>query len=183
MSEHQDDSGELDLNEDERATVTIAVLTVSRPRTATTDPAGDLLAERASALGHTILKRLVLPAEREPVEAQLRAWVAEETIDVILVSGGVGLLQSDVTPDAVRAVLDREIPGFGEHVRRVRAERAGLSALHSRELAGIAAGTLIFALPAEPSACKDAWDALLGPELDPGSPASLLALLPKLADR
>lgn len=179
----RDDSGEVDLGGGEPATATIAVLTVASARTAATDAAGDLLAERATALGHQVLKRLLLPADREQVEAQLRAWVAEETIDVIVVAGGVGLLPSDVTPGAVRAVVDREIPGFGEHVRRVRAERVGLAALHTRELAGIAAGTLVFAVSAEPDACKDAWDAILGPELDRRTPSSLLALLPKLAER
>lgn len=164
-------------------TVTVAVLTVSASRTLETDAVGELLASRSAALGHHVLKRLVLPPSREAVEAQLRAWVAEETLDVVLVTGGVGLRRADVTPEAVRAVLDREIPGFGEHVRRVRSEREGTGALRTREVAGIAGATLVFAMPSDAGACREAWDSFLAEQLDPRAPGpTLVALLPELGE-
>jgi molybdenum cofactor biosynthesis protein B len=148
-------------------TVTVAVLTVSTERTLETDTSGAFLCERAEALGHRVLKRLVLPPVRDALEAQLQAWVAEETVDVILVTGGVGPRSIDVTPDAVRAVLTRELPGFGEDVRRVRREREGLRALLDREIGGVAGATFVFAVGGELPSCRAAWDACLGALLDP----------------
>lgn len=166
----------------EPRTVTLAVLTVSAERTLETDTSGALLCARVEALGHRVLKRLVLPPVRDAIEAQLRAWVAEETVDVVLVSGGVGPLPTDVTPEAVRAVLDRELPGFGEHIRRARRDREGLHALFDRELGGVAGGAFVLAMGEDPEACRTAWDACLGALLDPASgDASLVAWLARLA--
>jgi molybdenum cofactor biosynthesis protein B len=161
----------------EPRTVTLAVLTVSAEKTVETDTSGALLCARVEALGHRVLKRLVLPPSREAVEAQLRAWVSEEMVDVILVTGGVGPLAGDVTPDAVRAVLDRELPGFGEEVRRARGEREGLRAVFDREIGGVAGGTFVLAVAESAEACRIAWDACLGALLDPESDASLVPWL------
>lgn len=159
--------------------VTVAILSVSSAPVSD-DPPSALLASRCQALGHEVLKRLALRPSREAVETQLRAWIAEESIDVILISGGVGLLADDVTPEAVRAVIDRELPGFGEAVRAARSEHVGLRALQGRELAGVAAGTFVFAVGAELEACQCAWDAVLAPLLDADDEASLVPLLDRL---
>ncbi|GAB4206769.1 MAG: molybdenum cofactor biosynthesis protein B [Sandaracinaceae bacterium] len=166
----------------EPRTVTIAVLTVSATKSLETDTGGALLCARVEALGHRVLKRLVLPPSRDAVEAQLRAWVTEETVDVILVTGGIGPLPSDVVPEAVRAVIDRELPGIGEEVRRVRREREGLRALLDREIGGVAGNTFVLAVGESAAACRVAWDVCLGALLDPESDASLVSRLVELSD-
>ncbi len=158
--------------------VTVAVLVVAPPGTSL--GAAQVLVDRCAALGHQVLKRLHLPPDREAIEAQLRAWVAEESIDVVLVAGAIGLTSADVTPEAVRAVIERELPGFGETVRRAHEARVGLRAIHGRELAGVSGGTLVFAISSERQACIGAWDAVLGPLLDPSAEASLVPLLSEL---
>ncbi|MBX7197644.1 MAG: hypothetical protein K1X94_36700 [Sandaracinaceae bacterium] len=174
-----DDDDEHERAVAEPRVVTVAILAVA-PRRVLDEPASALLASRCQSLGHQVLKRLVLPPSREAIETQLRAWIAEESIDVILVAGGVGLSSNDVTPEAVRAVIEREIPGFGEAVRSARSEHVGLLALHGRELAGVAAGTFVFAVGGETASCQIAWDAVLEPMLDPASEASVVPLLSQL---
>lgn len=159
--------------------VTTAILSVSRERVLD-DPATAFLASRVSRLGHQVIKRLALGPSREAIEQQLRAWIAEESIDVILVAGGVGLLPEDVVPEAVRAVIEREMPGFGEAVRAARSEHVGLRAIHGRELAGVAAGTFVLAVSGELEACTQAWDAVIEPMLDVASDASLVPFLDRL---
>jgi molybdenum cofactor biosynthesis protein B len=159
--------------------VTVAILSVA-PRLLADDPVTAFLSARCQRLGHQVLKRLALPPARDAIEAQLRAWVAEDAIDVILVSGGVGLLPGDVTPEAIRAVVERELPGYGEAVRAARSEHVGLRAIHGRETAGVAAGTFVLATSAELEACTQVWDAVVEPMLDPASDASLVPLLARL---
>lgn len=164
----------------EARVVTVAILVVTPEGTAE-GGSGQLLGERCAALGHEVLKRLALPPDREALEAQLRAWVAEESLDVIIVAGAVGPTPRDVAPEAVRAVLERELPGFGEAVRRAHESAVGHRAIHGRELAGVSGGTLVFAVSSEPEACARAWDGVLGELLDPTADASLIPLLPELA--
>ena len=160
--------------------ITAALLSVSRERLLD-DPAAAFLASKVQSLGHQVIKRLTLGPSREAIEQQLRAWIAEESIDVILVAGGVGLLPADVVPEAVRAVIEREMPGFGEAVRAARSEHVGLRALHGRELAGVSAGTFVLAVSGELDACSQAWESVIEPMLDVASPASLVPLLSALS--
>lgn len=162
---------------------TIAVLTVSDTRTTETDVSGKLLATRAEALGHKVMSRLILKDDASLIIQQLRAWVAQETIDIILITGGTGITARDVTPEAVLAVIDKEIPGFGETFRHVSQKTIGLSAMQSRALAGVAGATLIFALPGSTGACRDAWDEILQHQLDSRyRPCNFIELLPRLVE-
>ncbi len=159
--------------------VTAAILFVSRERVQD-DPTTAFLASRVHSLGHQVIKRLTLGPSRESIEQQLRAWIAEESIDVILVAGGVGLLPEDVVPEAVRAVVEREMPGFGEAVRAARSEHVGLAAIQGREVAGVSVGTFVLAISGELEACTHAWDAVIEPLLDVTSDASLVPFLDRL---
>jgi molybdenum cofactor biosynthesis protein B len=165
--------------EAESRVVTVAILSIAS-RVLADDPVSAFLGSRCQRLGHQVLKRLSLPPSREAIEAQLRAWIAEDSIDVILVSGGVGVLPGDVTPEAIRAVVEREMPGYGEAVRAARSEHVGLRAIHGRETAGVAGGTFVLATAAELEACSQVWDAVLEPMLDPSSDASIVPLLARL---
>jgi molybdenum cofactor biosynthesis protein B len=162
---------------------TIAVLTVSDTRTSDTDTSGKLLATRAEALGHKVMSRLILKDEASLIIQQLRAWVAQETIDIILITGGTGITARDVTPEAVQAVIDKEIPGFGEYFRQISMKSIGLAAMQSRALAGVSGATLIFAVPGSTGACKDAWDEIFQHQLDSRyKPCNFIELLPRLVE-
>lgn len=163
--------------------VTIAVLTVSDSRNDETDFSGRLLAERARDAGHLVLAKLILPDTREMIEAQLRAWVANPGIDVIIATGGTGITGRDVTPEAFYAVYEKEIPGFGELFRTISMRSIGLAAIQSRATAGVANSTLLFALPGSTGACRDGWDEILKWQLDIRyRPCNFVELLPRLRE-
>jgi molybdenum cofactor biosynthesis protein B len=164
--------------------VGIAVLTVSDTRTEETDTSGRTLIDRAAALGHRIAGRAIVRDEPGALVAQLRAWIDDDAIDVILTTGGTGITGRDITPEAVRAVLTKEIPGFGELFRWLSYAKIGTSTIQSRALGGLAGNTLIFALPGSTGACKDAWDGILAMQLDVRfRPCNFIELIPRLGER
>ena len=161
----------------------IAVLTVSDTRTEETDSSGHILREAITQAGHRVAAKLIVTDDAELVEAQLRAWIANDSIDVIVATGGTGITGRDVTPEAFYAVYDKEIPGFGEFFRRISEKSIGLSAIQSRATAGVAAGTLLFALPGSNGACRDAWNEILVYQLDSRyRPCNFAELLPRLRE-
>lgn len=168
----------------ERVSVSIAVLTISDTRTDETDSSGRLLAERATAAGHRVHAKLILKDDRETIVAQLRAWIASGTVDVVLMTGGTGITGRDITPDALLDVIEKELPGFGELLRQVSLKTVGLSAMQSRATAGVAGSTLLFAIPGSTGACRDAWDEILVHQLDSRyRPCNLVEMLPRLGER
>jgi molybdenum cofactor biosynthesis protein B len=163
--------------------VNIAILTVSDSRTLDTDTSGDVLSERIQAAGHKLADRKLVSDDVDSIVTALRAWVAEPGIDVVITTGGTGVTGRDVTPEAVRAVADKEIPGFGELFRWLSYAKIGTSTVQSRALAAVAHGTYIFALPGSPSACKDAWDDILVHQLDSRyRPCNFVELMPRLRE-
>ena len=162
---------------------TIAVLTVSDTRTTETDTSGNLLATRAEELGHKVMSRLILKDDAGLIIQQLRAWVAQETIDIILITGGTGITARDVTPEAVLAVIDKEIPGFGEYLRHISLKSVGLLRCSHARWQPWAGPTLIFAMPGSTGACRDAGDQLLQHQLDSRyRPCNFVQLLPRLVE-
>ena len=161
----------------------IAVLTVSDTRDAATDKSGDLLAQRAAASGHAVVARAIVKDEVEPIRRQVQAWVADRTIDVILSTGGTGFAPRDVTPEAVRPLFLREMDGFAVVFHQASMGTVGLSTLQSRACAGQIGDTFLFCLPGSTGACRDAWDLVLGLELDSRyRPCSLVGQVPRLRD-
>ncbi|MCB9639422.1 MAG: molybdenum cofactor biosynthesis protein B [Myxococcales bacterium] len=144
----------------------IAVLTISDTRTLETDRSGAKLIELLERDGHTLHTRAILPDEQAAIEAQLRTWIAEPTIQVVLCTGGTGITRRDVTPEAFHAVYEKEIPGFGELFRYLSYAKIGTSTIQSRATAGLANQTLLFALPGSTGACSDAWEDILRWQLD-----------------
>ncbi len=162
-------------------TVGVAVLTVSDTRTDATDTSGALLAERATSLGHQLIAKEIVPDDTEVVIAQLRDWVSNPDISVILTTGGTGVTRRDITPEAVHQVFEKEIPGFGELFRHLSYASIGTSTIQSRATAGVADSTYIFALPGSTGACRDAWDQILKWQLDARfRPCNFIELLPRL---
>ena len=161
--------------------VRIAVLTVSDTRTMAEDRSGDMLSERLARAGHTLVARAICRDDRPVIADQLRKWCADPGIDVVISTGGTGLTGRDVTVEAHRDVYEKEIDAFGTVFTWISLEKIGTSAVQSRATAGVANGTYLFALPGSPSACRDAWDEILGPQLDyRHRPCNFVEILPRL---
>jgi len=161
--------------------VRIAVLTVSDTRSLAEDRSGDVLVARLQEAGHQLADRKMLTDERAEIAAQLRAWCADPQIDVVLSTGGTGLTGRDVTVEAHRDVYEKEIDAFGTVFTIVSMQKIGTSAVQSRATGGVANGTYLFALPGSPGACKDAWDEILGKQLDyRHRPCNFVEILPRL---
>lgn len=159
----------------------IAVMTVSDTRDAASDSSGDTLVARLEAAGHRLADRVLLRDERAEIEAQLRAWIADPEIRVVLATGGTGVTARDVTPEAFEAVIEKPIPGFGELFRWLSFEKIGSSTIQSRATAGVAGGTYLFALPGSTGAVKDAWDGILSAQLDSRTrPCNFVELMDRL---
>lgn len=163
--------------------VRIAVMTVSDTRTPETDTSGDTLVERLTSAGHVLADRRIVKDDIEAITGQLRAWIADPEVEVVISTGGTGVTGRDVTPEAFAAVWEKEIAGFGELFRMLSYEKIGTSSLQSRATAGVAGGTYLFALPGSPGACRDGWDSILKYQLDyRHRPCNFVELLPRLKE-
>jgi len=170
-------------NKTEFLPVNIAVLTISDTRTKADDTSGDTLAERIRAAGHKLIKRDIVTDDKPAIEAKLKAWIADPAIDVVITTGGTGMTGRDVTPEALAAVSEKEIPGFGELFRMLSYQKIKTSTIQSRACAGVAGGTYLFALPGSPGACKDAWDDILVHQLDVRyRPCNFVEMMPRLTE-
>jgi molybdenum cofactor biosynthesis protein B len=163
--------------------VAIAVLTVSDTRTLADDRSGDTLVARIADAGHRVGGRAIVRDDAGPIEQQLRTWIADPAIDAVITTGGTGITGRDVTPEAFERVLEKKIEGFGELFRMLSYQKIGTSTIQSRALAGVAGGTLLFALPGSTGAVKDAWDDILVWQLDARHrPCNLVELMPRLLE-
>ncbi len=161
----------------------IAVLTVSDSRTPETDSSGDTLQQRLEEGGHRLADRDLVPDDIYLMRAVVSAWIASEDVDVVLITGGTGITGRDHTPEAIRPLLDREIPGFGELFRHYSLAEIGTATLQSRAFAGTACATLIFGLPGSTGACRTAWDRILLHQLDARTgPCNFVSLIPRLTE-
>ncbi len=161
--------------------VRIAVLTVSDTRTLGDDRSGQTLVDRIAGAGHILAARAILPDEKGEIADQLRAWVGDPAIDVVLTTGGTGLTGRDVTVEAHREVYEKEIEAFATVFTIVSMQKIGTSAVQSRATGGVAGGTYLFALPGSPGACRDAWDEILAFQFDyRHRPCNFVEILPRL---
>lgn len=164
--------------------VNIAVMTVSDTRTASDDKSGDILATRLQEAGHQLATRTIVRDEVDAITTQLRIWIGDPNVDVVISTGGTGLTGRDVTPEAFKSVYEKEIEGFGEIFRMISFELIGTSTIQSRATGGVAGGTFLFALPGSPGACKDGWDRILKDQLDYRfKPCNFVELMPRLTER
>ena len=163
--------------------VNIALLTVSDTRIPADDRSGNTLTEMIDTAGHKVAARTIVKDDLAAITAQLRAWIADPEIDVVIATGGTGVTGRDVTPEAFHAVYEKEIAGFGELFRWLSYEKIGTSTIQSRATAGVAGGTYLFALPGSPSACRDAWQDILVHQLDNRfRPCNFVELMPRLQE-
>ena len=161
----------------------IAVLTVSDTRDESSDKSGALLVERLTGAGHKLATKAIVTDEVDAIRKQVEAWVADQSIDLILTTGGTGFAPRDVTPEAVKPLFRREMDGFSVVFHQASLGTVGVSTLQSRAFAGQAGDTFVFCLPGSTGACRDAWDLVLGLELDSRyRPCSLAGQIPRLRD-
>jgi len=163
--------------------VNIAVLTVSDTRTLADDRSGDTLVQRLTDAGHKLADRKIVTDDADKIADQFRAWIADPEIDVVITTGGTGVTGRDVTPEALKLVTDKEIPGFGELFRWISFQKIATSTVQSRATAAVADGTYIFVLPGSTGACKDGWDEILVHQLDyRHMPCNFVELMPRLKE-
>lgn len=161
----------------------IAVLTVSDTRTSANDHSGDSLVADLMDAGHACADRRIVGDDIYLIRAAVSGWIADETVDAVITTGGTGVTGRDGTPEAVAVLLDKEIEGFGELFRALSYEEIGTSSLQSRCLAGVANGTYVFCVPGSTGACRTAWEKLIGPQLDSRTrPCNLAELIPRLKE-
>ena len=162
----------------------IAVLTASDTRTLEEDTSGQLLSERLTEAGHQLAAREIVPDDIYLIRALVSQWIADESIDIVISTGGTGLTGRDGTPEAVEVLFDKKIQGFGELFRQLSYEEIATSTIQSRVTAGVANGTYIFCLPGSSGACLTAWDRILAAQLDLRSkPCNFAELIPRLRER
>jgi molybdopterin adenylyltransferase len=139
----------------------VGVLTVSDgcARGEREDRSGAKIVEWCERLGHEVAERATVPDETAEIVARLLAWADESAVDVVLTTGGTGLTPRDVTPEATRAVIDREAPGISEEIRR-RGLAATPFSILSRGVSGSRGHTLIVNLPGSPGGVSDGLQVL-----------------------
>jgi molybdenum cofactor biosynthesis protein B len=163
--------------------VKIAVISVSDSRSLETDISGQRLVEMIEADNHEVVRREVIKDEIAVIVARLKALAADPDVDAVITTGGTGVTGRDVTPEAFKQVMDKEIEGFGELFRWISYQKVGTSTIQSRAVGGVVKGTYIFALPGSPSACKDGWMEILRFQLDSRyRPCNLVELMPRLQE-
>ena len=163
--------------------VNIAILTISDSRTLANDTSGQTLNDMITRDGHKVVRREIVKDEIALIVGQLKRWIADPEIDVVIATGGTGVTGRDVTPEAFHSVYEKEIAGFGELFRWLSYAKIGTSTIQSRATAGVAGGTYLFALPGSPSACRDAWQDILVHQLDNRfRPCNLTELMPRLQE-
>jgi molybdenum cofactor biosynthesis protein B len=163
--------------------VRIAVLTVSDTRDEETDTSGDVLCDRVTGAGHTLVARTIVPDAVDAIRFQVRQWIEHDKVEVIITTGGTGLTGRDVTPEALEPLFAKRIEGFSAVFHLVSYQSVGLSTLQSRATAGIIDGVFVFCLPGSNGAVKDGWS-VIGPQLDSRHmPCNLVELMPRLLER
>ena len=161
--------------------VRIAVLTVSDSRGPDDDRSGDTLVARLNEAGHTLADRKIVRDDVENIRAAVRGWIADPKVDVVITTGGTGFTGRDVTPEALEPLFEKRMDGFSEVFHRISYDKIGTSTIQSRATGGVAGATYIFVLPGSPGACKDAWDEILGPQLDyRHMPCNFVEIMPRL---
>ncbi|CAI0964762.1 Molybdenum cofactor biosynthesis protein B [Serratia liquefaciens] len=146
--------------------VHIAILTVSDSRGEAEDTSGQYLQEAALEAGHRVVDRAIVKDDKYLIRARVSAWIADETVQAVLITGGTGFTARDYTPEALLPLFDREVEGFGELFRMVSYEEIGTATVQSRALAGMANQTVIFAMPGSTRACRTAWERIIEEQLD-----------------
>ena len=164
--------------------VNIALLTVTDTRTIDTDKSGAILVKKILEQNHKLIDRKIVKDEKDKIKKILLEWTKKKDLDVIITTGGTGLTGRDITPEALKDISDKDIPGFGELFRELSYKTVGTSAMQSRACAVLVNGKYIFALPGSSGGVTDAWDGILKYQLDINhKPCNFVELFPRLKEK
>lgn len=144
----------------------IAVLTVSDTRNEETDTSGHYLATALQEAGHRLVDKKIVIDDLYKIRAIVATWIADQSIDAVLVTGGTGFTSRDTTPEAVNVLFDKQVEGFGELFRHVSYNEIGSSTIQSRAIAGFANKTVVFCMPGSTGACKTAWTKIIQEQMN-----------------
>ena len=163
--------------------VRIAVLTVSDTRTEKTDKSGALLASMIEEAGHEVAEHAIVEDDAKGIRKQVKQWINDPEVDVVITTGGTGFTGRDVTPEAVKPLFEKEIDGFSALFHMLSYQKVGTSTVQSRACGGLTGSTYIFCVPGSPGACKDAWYGILKDQLDNRHrPCSFIDIMPRLQE-
>lgn len=145
--------------------VGFAVLTVSDTRSKDDDASGRLIREHLGFRGHDLKGYEIVPDEKDAIQSVLEKWLADESVQAIIVNGGTGIAGRDVTFPIISSLIEKHMPGFGELFRMLSWEEVGAASMLSRATAGVSGKTVIFSVPGSVNAVRLALEKLIGPEL------------------
>lgn len=145
--------------------VSCFVLTVSDSKTAETDTSGALIRRLLESSGHAVRGSAIVRDEPGEVRRVVEEAVADPLVQAVILTGGTGITSRDSTFEAVEALLEKRLPGFGELFRMLSYQEIGAAAMLSRAQMGIVRRTIVVSLPGSPNACRLALERLLIPEL------------------
>ena len=144
----------------------MAVLTVSDTRTEENDTSGKYLADSLIEAGHVLADKKIVIDCPYKIRAIVSAWIADDDIEAVLITGGTGFTSRDNTPEAVSVLFDKQVEGFGELFRHVSYLEIGSSTIQSRALAGFANKTVVFCMPGSTGACRTAWTKIIKEQMN-----------------
>ena len=161
--------------------VNIAVLTVSDTRTIETDGSGQAIVDLLTEAGHNVVERTIVADNRDAIRARFSSWIASDSIDVIIATGGTGVTPRDTTPEALAPLITKPIPGFGELFRWLSYQEIGTSTIQSRAEAALCFSTYVFLLPGSTGAVRTAMTRIVLSQLDHRHrPCNFVELLPRI---
>ncbi|MBV0923401.1 molybdenum cofactor biosynthesis protein MoaB [Halomicroarcula limicola] len=160
--DHDDDHHDGGHHHHDADAVAVGVLTVTSSRSLDDDPGGDAIEAALEDTGHEVLDRRLADDDAAAI-ADAVAAALDDGADVVVTTGGTGLTEDDVTVEAVGALFDREIPGFGELFRWLSYEEVGPMAMASRATAGVVDDRLVFCLPGSENAARLGSEELIAP--------------------
>ena len=141
------------------------VLTVSDTKTPETDTSGQLIKKLLTDAGHRVVGASIVRDEPKDVQRVIREACTHDEVRAVLVTGGTGITSRDSTYEAIEAMLDKRLPGFGELFRVLSFQEIGAAAMMSRAQLGVHARRIVVSMPGSPNACRLALDKLVIPEL------------------
>lgn len=145
--------------------VRVSILTVSDTRTLENDLGGQLIAELLTTAGHSIVNRQIVPDELERIRAFASVELQSDQCEALLVTGGTGLAARDCTTEAIEALFDATIPGYGEIFRWLSFQEIGPAAMLSRASGGRVGTKIVLTMPGSPAGVRLAMERLIIPEL------------------
>ncbi|PCI63732.1 MAG: molybdenum cofactor biosynthesis protein B, partial [Gammaproteobacteria bacterium] len=127
---------------------------------------GAYLVEQIESAGHELAKHQIVIDDIYQIRACLSQWIASESVQAVIITGGTGFYGRDSTPEAITPLFDKQMEGFGELFRSISFSEIGSSTIQSRALGGLANNTVIFSLPGSTGACRTAWTKIIKEQLD-----------------